>query len=194
MLIRVWVLALVIFGAFSGAHAEVGPCAIAPAYTFYEVSGRSADELEESLRLQGPRDEAGARRFAYTDWTVKWEWKRFEDGSVDPSSVSLTCLATILLPRVADVDALSPELSSSWSAFIERTQQHELRHVSHVELTASQIVQRIRDEHQRVGIVSLKHAKAVVRDVIAEIKAMDRRYDAETDHGRTEGTWEIAGL
>jgi len=191
MPMRVWTLAMMLVSVVGEAHADTSTCAIEPRYTFYEVSGGSAEELEESLRVRGPRDEAGLRRFAYTDWTVKWGWKRFEDGSVDPSTVSLTCVVTILLPKVSDLDVLPPTLKSSWNAFIERTRQHELHHVSHVERMAPRIIQQLRDEHYRVGTISLKRAKRIVSDVIAQIKTMDRYYDTETDHGRTEGTWNI---
>lgn len=191
MPILVRILVMVLCSIISGAHADAGKCAIVPVYTFYEVSGGSAEELEESLRERGPRDQVGLRRFAYTDWTIKWEWRRFEDGSVDPSTVSLTCVATILLPKVSDPDSLPPILRHSWNSFMERTRRHELHHVSHVEQTAPRIIQQLRDEYQRVGTISLTRAKSIVREVIAHIKAMDRHYDAETDHGRTEGTWKI---
>jgi hypothetical protein len=56
---------------------------------------------------------------------------------------------------------------------------------------APEIYKRLRADLQQSGRLSGKRASAIVSEVIAEIKALDRRYDAETDHGRTEGAWRI---
>ena len=98
------------------------------------------------------------------------------------------------MPKVENLESLSPTVKKLWSAFVERTQKHELRHVRHVEQSAPQIFERIRDEHLRAGSVSPQRAQSLISDVIAEIKAKDRRYDGDTNHGQTEGTWRIVRL
>jgi predicted secreted Zn-dependent protease len=170
-------------------QAEV--CSVTPTYSYYSVTGNSAEELEDSLRQNGPRDELGAVRFAYTDWTVKWNWKRQDDGTIDLRSVQLTCLATILLPKVDSREGWTPDLSLAWDAFVERTRHHELNHVGHVEQLAPRILDRLDQVATQLGRVSAKRAESIVADVIAQIRAKDREYDATTRHGRTEGTWKI---
>lgn len=182
------VLALLLISAVM-VRAEA--CPVTPVYAYYAVVGTNAQELEDSLRQHGPRDELGAARFAYTDWTVKWAWKRQDDGTVDPMSVKLTCLATILLPTIESREGLSPELSHAWDGFVERTRQHELNHVAHVQQLAPQIHERLHQAARRPGGVSVKQAELIVADVVAKIKAKDREYDSATTHGRTEGTWRI---
>ncbi len=170
-------------------------CPVIPTYTYYEVSGSSVSELEASLRERGPKDDLGKARFAYTDWTVEWNWKRFDDGTIDPQSIKLTCIATILLPKVANTDGkIADDLLSAWNGFIERTKAHELNHVSHIDKTAPAILTRLKEEHRRTGTLTRERAEKIISEVIAEIRGLDRRYDARTNHGFTEGTWGLREL
>lgn len=174
-----------------GVAAYAKPCQVTPSYTYYSVEGQTVAELHESLRQRGPRDEYGAVRFAYTDWSVKWSWKRNKDGTIDLGSVQLVCDATIMLPRIKARESLSLELAEQWDSFVERTTRHELNHVGHVEQVAPRIFERLDQVAKSAGSITVKQADSIVREVIAEIKHKDRQYDATTTHGRTEGTWRI---
>lgn len=190
-MLRTSVSVALLLAVLCATSAWADSCPVTPTYRFYVVAGSTEQELKKSLLEKGPRDEAGAARFAYTDWKVAWKWKRLDDGSVDPESVELTCVANVLLPQLDPSTTLSPTLRVAWEGFLERTRKHELNHVSHVEQRAPQIHKRLRAAAEKSGSVSGKRAAAIVSEVVAEIKAMDRRYDAQTDHGRTEGAWHI---
>lgn len=180
-----------LFGFICTSQAWSESCSITPTYRFYAVSGATVEQLKMSLIEKGPRDSLGAARFAYTDWRVKWKWQRLADGSINPDSVELVCLAEILLPELDSDTELGPELRAAWDGFLKRTLEHELNHVGHVSQTAPEVYRRLRGAVQHSGTLSAKRAKEIVSEVVAEIKALDRRYDAETDHGRTEGAWQI---
>jgi predicted secreted Zn-dependent protease len=190
-MLRARLCAALLLSFLKASPLKAQECPVATTYSFYSVSGVSADEIKASMLKRGPRDDFGSVRFAYTDWSVKWKWKRLEDGSVNPDSVKLSCTANILLPELDPNTVLSPELRDGWNGFVERTRQHELNHVAHVEQMAPEIYKRLRADLQQSGRLSGKRASAIVSEVIAEIKALDRRYDAETDHGCTEGAWRI---
>jgi predicted secreted Zn-dependent protease len=186
------VLAWVLVGLVPAGVARADTCSITPTYTYYSVVGSSTEELEQSLKQRGPRDDSGAGRFAYTDWTVKWNWKKLDNDTIDPASVTLTCVVNILLPKAESQADWSPELSKAWESFVERTRQHELNHVGHVEQLVPQIPERFARAAERNGALSTKQAESIVTGVIAKIRAKDREYDAVTSHGRTEGTWRIS--
>jgi predicted secreted Zn-dependent protease len=190
-MLRTSVSAALLLGLVCSTPAWADSCAVVPTFRYYAVTGTSEEELKRSLLEKGPRDDTGTARFAYTDWKVTWKWKRLDDGSVDPESVELACVADILLPELDASATFSPELRRAWDGFIERTRRHELNHVSHVEQRAPEIYKRLRAAAEQSGSVSGKRAAAIVSEVVADIKAMDRHYDAETDHGRTEGAWQI---
>jgi predicted secreted Zn-dependent protease len=172
--------------------AKAWSCPVAPAHNYYEVEGASVEELEASLRERGPKDDLGKTRFAYTDWTVEWNWKRFDDGTIDPNSIKLNCIAMILLPKLGKAsEKISEDLLNAWNGFVKRTKAHELNHVSHIDQTAPRILTRLKEEHKREGAVTRERAEKIISEVIAEIRGLDRRYDARTNHGLSEGTWNI---
>jgi predicted secreted Zn-dependent protease len=190
-MLSTWMSAALLFGLLYAPSAWGDACPVTPTFRFYAVTGSSEEELRKSLLEKGPRDDSGVARFAYTDWKVTWKWKKLADGLIDPDSVELACVANVLLPELDSNATVSPELRSAWDGFIERTRKHELNHVSHVEQRAPEIYKRLRAAAWQSGGLSGKRASEIVSEVVADIKAMDRRYDAETDHGRTEGAWRI---
>jgi predicted secreted Zn-dependent protease len=195
--------AIVISGAksaLSDDYKRDARCSVSVTYEYYEISAANSSEIEEELLTHGPRDSYGARRFAYTDWRVKWDWKRDPDGRVIVDSVELKCSAKIALPKLVKKAGLASDTSARWDSFIESTIAHEAQHVEHVERNASKIIARIQQiasvrgdvGGQSVaakGSVSLTEAQRIVREVISEIRESDRKYDLKTHHGRSEGAW-----
>lgn len=175
-------------------------CPVSITYEYYEISASNSSEIEEELLSHGPRDSYGARRFAYTDWRVKWDWKRDRDGRVIVDSVALRCSAKIVLPKLVKKGGFASDASARWDSFIKSTISHEARHVEHLEQNANQIIAKIKQRSTardsdggrslgEKGTIALFEAQRIVRDVISEIKALDREYDLKTRHGRSEGAW-----
>jgi predicted secreted Zn-dependent protease len=168
-----------------------GGCDLQPAFSFYDVTGASLSEIHASLRERGPRDERGSARFAYTDWTIEWNWGTTPAKRVVLDSLHVKCSATIKLPKLVVTSETPISLVRSWHDFVERTREHELRHVGHVTHGASRIQRRLKAAEARLGALSARQANAVVSSVVEEIREFDRAYDRRTNHGHTEGTWEV---
>ncbi len=170
---------------------ETERCAVDPLFTYYEVRGNSEAEIVAALRERGPKDARGHPRFAFTDWTIEWKWQRAPDQSVEGSSLTLECKATIQLPKFVPNTANPVALIRAWNDFVERTRAHELSHVAHVELAAPRIKQRLLEAERTAGRLSTTRARTIIERAIAEIREMDSVYDARTNHGFTEGTWSL---
>jgi predicted secreted Zn-dependent protease len=166
-------------------------CPVSPEFSYYDVHGITIDEVQESLRTQGPLDDRGHRRFAYTDWSIKWEWKRTERNKVDLRSLQISCSAEIQLPRLVIKKETPLALIRAWNSFVERTRRHELAHLRHAEAGAPRIRDRLEQVVALRGPLSPVEANEGVSAVVAEIRAMDKEYDQRTNHGFTEGTWVI---
>ncbi len=166
-------------------------CPVAITFSYYEVQGNTPAEIERSLQFFGPRDDRGQIRFAYTDWKIRWKWQRTADKKVDLNSLTLHCSAEIKLPRLVVAPSTSLGLIRAWNDFVERTRQHELAHVKHVELGAPKIRARLREAATLEGALSPSRANVLVGRVIAELRGLDTSYDRRTNHGFTEGTWTI---
>ncbi len=166
-------------------------CELEPQVIFYEVQGVSVPEIHASLRERGPRDDRGRARFAYTDWTIEWEWGTTPAKYVLIDSLNVKCSATIKLPRLAVRPETPLKVVRAWNDFVERTREHELNHLKNVSHGAARIRQRLKDTEARRGKLSPKLANATVARVVEEIREFDRSYDWRTNHGYTEGTWHI---
>ena len=169
-------------------------CSVEPHYSFYNVEGDSIEQIHESLLSNGPRDERGQARFAYTDWTIEWDWKKRNDTRIKADSLQLRCSATIRLPRLRAKSGMRIELIRSWNDFVERTRDHELRHLEHVVSGATRIRSRLKSAETRPGGLSANTANKIIQRVVQEIRHFDREYDLRTNHGRTEGTWTVEGV
>jgi predicted secreted Zn-dependent protease len=166
-------------------------CVLEPIHVFYHVTGAALSEIHASLRDRGPRDERGSARFAYTDWTIEWNWGTAPVKRVELDLLRVQCSATIRLPKLVITPDTPISVVRAWHDFVERTRDHEMRHVEHVTRGSERIRQRLEAAQARIGELSPKQANAIVSRVIQEIKEFDRAYDRRTNHGHTEGTWEL---
>lgn len=172
-------------------RAREDVCDLKPQVIFYEVEGSSVAEIHASLRERGPRDDRGKARFAYTDWTIEWGWGTTPARHVLIDSLNVTCSATIKLPKLMVRRETPIEVVRAWNDFTERTREHELNHLENVSRGAARIRQRLKDTEARRGKLSPKLANSTVARVVEEIREFDRSYDRRTNHGYTEGTWDI---
>jgi predicted secreted Zn-dependent protease len=136
------------------------------------------------MLASGPKDEKGTARFAYTAWTVRWQWPK----GPDVAQTRIECSARITLPKHATPENLSPALLAQWQGLVTRITAHEHRHVSHVEEGAPKILERLRRSAAHKTLTS-KEANEIAHNVLLEIQEADRRYDRDTEHGKSEGTW-----
>lgn len=182
--------AMCVDSAQNVTHEE---CVVQPTYTFYTVEGDTVESIEDSLRQRGPRDDRGKARFAYTDWTINWRWKKLDTGLVDTRSLDVECRATINLPRLQTNPSTPIDTILAWNDFVARTRQHELAHLEHVQNGARLIGRRLAEHEMKRGAPSPARANKIVSQAIQELRELDIAYDARTNHGAVEGTWGIKG-
>ncbi len=175
-----------------GVHTPTADlCDVAVDRREYVVRGASAQEIRRSMLSSGPRDSTGAPRFAVTEWTVEWNWAQPKRGRIDADTITLSCSATMLLPRYEPENGAAPELTDLWMNFAKRLERHELNHLEHVRRIAPEIRERIRRAARKSDSVSPALANRIAHRVIREMRALDEAYDSHTDHGRTEGVWSL---
>ena len=67
---------------------------------YYEVAGSSEDELRAAIDKQRPKDRAGERHDAVTDWDVQWEYRFVTSGNGCALGSLVTTLEVVtILPR-----------------------------------------------------------------------------------------------
>lgn len=175
----------------SAQAEELERCPITPTVRWYDVRGNSPEEVRAALLEHGPKDDLGKRRFAYAEWSIHWNWKLDKDRNVDLSTVTISCEGSLVLPRFVPAADTSPELRSEWTRYFDRLMRHEEQHLAHPEQNAFLIIEKLKAAKAKDGELPLKRAQKIVQNVIYQIREMDRTYDLETNHGKSEGIWAI---
>ena len=189
--VRLWAAAVIFALPVAACANDPRPSAIPPSSPFagipnlelayYEVSGRTADEIRRSLDARQPRDpNDGMPVAALSSWSMHWGWRARLGGGCDLSRPTIDFRARPLLPRLASERDLTPELRARWRAFLAAVQAHEARHV------------RYAYDHRRDVVAAIRasdcaSAAAAAAAAVRAIAQRDVDYDRATRHGTTEG-------
>jgi predicted secreted Zn-dependent protease len=160
------------------AHAEK---------VYYEIEGLSRAEISAALRAHGP-DVRGQQFFGLTEWEMGVEYRAVEVESgcaIDGLKVRVS--TETHLPRWPGDAVASSALSGAWDRFITALDHHEDGHRVLAEEAAETVRRRLLAVSAptcgRLDGVAQREMAAVMQ----EYEARQLAYDAETDHGRTQG-------
>lgn len=160
------------------AHAET---------VYYEIEGLSRAEITASLRAHGP-DVRGQRFFGLTEWemSVGYRPAEVEAGcAIDDLKVHVS--TETHLPRWPSNAVASPALSGAWDRFITALDHHEDGHRVLAEEAAETVRQRLLAVSAPTCDDLDGAARREMAAVMQEYEALQHAYDAETEHGRTQG-------
>lgn len=155
----------------------------------YVVTGSTAREILDSLDRQ--RRNAGVNYYAEARWAVQW---RYDYGSPTRNACAVRNPRIVLvelttLPRWERPRAVSGALEAQWARFMENLRRHELGHLEHGRRAAAEILAMLQKSRgagcDELGVKVNAAGDAIVK----RYGDLDRRYDVETQHGRTQGAW-----
>jgi predicted secreted Zn-dependent protease len=156
----------------------------------YDIAGDSATELRESLNRRRPVASDGLPHDAITVWNIRWRYTTAPSPggcAVTSFDVSLDVVTT--MPRwVDEADASSSSLVERWRTYRAALLVHEDGH-KRIATEAAVAIRKVRDTaapQPSCADVSRLIAGAASR-LLDEYREKERRYDVETDHGRTQG-------
>lgn len=147
---------------------------------YYDVTGTTASELRASMTAQGTVDAAGRHNDAFTMWNIDWTWPLNPDRSCVLAHATITATITVTFPRWLASAGASPSLIVEWNTYQRALVEHEGGHVSFVTATANDVLAAIQ-------AASCDTAEGAAQAVVARIRQHDLDYDAETNHGFTQG-------
>ena len=146
-------------------------------FQYYEVEGRTAREIYDAMRARAPR---GTDGLAQTIWQIDVDWHEQTRGStcrvLDPrTKLSMT----VILPRLRQVEGMTPEAFRYWRATRRGLEIHEAGH--------ARIAWDHRDDFNRAAQeASCKSITQVAKVTQERIEALQQEYDRVTDHGRNQ--------
>jgi len=147
---------------------------------YYDIAGATAGELRASINGEGPLDSAGRRNDALTMWNIDWTWPLNADSSCILSGAMISTTITVTFPRWQPLAGASAALVQQWNTYEEALVTHESGHVSFVVVTAPDVLAAIKG-------ATCATAEAAAQAAVGRIRQHDIDYDAETNHGFTQG-------
>lgn len=170
----------------SQANGEVRETINYSHYTAHVARGQS---LMEALNAASPIRQDGRTYHGYTKWLVRWNfrWNENRDRSCSIASVTTSVTSTITLPRI---DGGTASQKKEFQRFSAALKEHELGHHNIAKAGAEQVKQAILALPEMTSCKRLERAANDTGNrVVREHNEKDKRYDADTRHGRTQGAW-----
>ena len=156
--------------------------------SLYGFEADSRQEIALAMRTFGPVS-GGEDWFGWhqAHWRYHYDWERNEAGACRPAEVTILLRSVITMPHLYNADSLGERLRREWTAYTEALREHE---EGHREIARQQLVQ-MRAELLDMAFTTCAQSPEIVQ-MIADRNGDDLRkrqaaYDAETDHGRTQG-------
>ena len=184
------------FNKFTGAIAVAATMFAATAHAqepdetrFYNVSGRSAAELRASLNTVRPATSDGVHHDGLTTWKIHWRYRTTAARDrCDVTSFNATEEIVETIPKWTNETGAPPALVAQWRTFIAALVAHEGGHVA----IATEALEAIRRAGR--GFRSQSNCADLGRlidetenSLLVQYKEKDKKYDADTQHGRTQG-------
>lgn len=156
----------------------------------YDIRGATAAELRRAMRESGPTSE-GRRWDGNTQWNVRWRFRyEMQGGSCRMSDVTVEYTSTITMPRWNAPANAPAVLRRQWLEYERALRAHEEGHRNIGAEAAREVLRLIRTVTSPQCQSISEEANALGRRTLDTFRALQRQYDAETVHGRTQGaTW-----
>ena len=154
----------------------------------YTAELRNGASLLAALNRASPIRERGRIFHGYTRWFVEWRfhWRDGADGC-EISQVSTALRVTVTLPRLRTNDA---DATARFETYVAALETHEMGHVQVARDAARDIDAGLRTLPPSPTCGALEQAaNALGHRRLEAARAVERRYDRDTGHGRTQGAW-----
>jgi len=156
-------------------------------YTYYTAQADANSSLREALNKVTPILVDNNSFHGYTKWNVKWHYRWFEqaDGRCKMTTVTTDLTGNITLPELVGATA---EQAAAFNRYVSALRVHELGHYDIGRKTATAIDNGILALPAMSSCKALEAtANALGYQTLDDYKAREKQYDAETNHGKTQG-------
>lgn len=160
-----------------------------PTYSYYIATAVPDRSLRSILNAASPIHHDGKVFFGNTDWHVEWNmwWSEEAGGSCRITRAKARISATIVLPKLVNATAVQQNRFDTLAAALR---VHELGHYEIGKKAAADIERGILAMAPMDTCAALKAAAdELAIETLDQYRAEERQYDADTDHGRTQGAW-----
>ena len=160
--------------------------------TYYDVRGRTAGDVAKSIQELGTEanESLGHTRASYSS---TWHKRNDGDGRCDLTSVQVTMVAELALPRWTPPADTVPGVSAEWQRFMLALQRHEVEHKNIGIRGARQILDGLLGLRTFCSEVP-RDVKRLTDSIAAQTQSRQAAYDAMTHEGGAQGAVFLARL
>lgn len=163
------VLSSLAIPAFAGNKARIKT-------TYYTISGRSAERLEQQLALRGPMMQDRRRALASAHLKFDPVVRYGKDGKrCRVQSVQVDVDATMTLPKWRERRRIKGELARYWDSFATFARSHEETHVRIAEAHAAEMERAIQ------AIKPTRNCHSLTRRIDGQIARVMRKHNQAQD-------------
>ncbi len=170
------------FAPQAAPNAVPGP-AVDTATQYYDIHGRTVDEILAQMKRKGPAGWAG-----HTEAQVRYRFTTEPAGAgCRLASYEASLEAQVQLPRWTERDHAAPEVRAWWDRYLASLQNHENGHVRIGLDTASEVERVLRATPPAASCEAVRAEVSRRADpVLKRMQRLQDDYDQRTDHGRRQ--------
>lgn len=157
-------------------------------YRFYDISGRTVDDLIQDIRLNGTKWNDGKVYSAMTNWDIHYKYEVLcQNGRYSVKSAATRVDILYNMPRL-NLTSCAPELVGTWSDYLTHLQHHEFGHKDLAVKAASEVnemfgtLPSFGSEEELAAEIAKR-----TEDKFRKLKEIQVEYDHDTRHGETQG-------
>ncbi len=156
----------------------------------YVVGGDSAAAVRSNLNRSGPYSPVDDRIYdAITRWGVQWSFRyREESGACSLQSGTIEMVAVTTLPRLSTSSRLDAVTMTRWQEYLKALEGHEAGHLSNLRRGVRSLQAAMDDSPVMSTCAELGlYLNALGNAYQQAFQIADITYDAQTEHGKTQG-------
>lgn len=154
---------------------------------YFDIEGRTVEELKNAIKKGGPSDNLGVPRDAFAGWHLTWRWPLQENGTPDFMRTVVACTGKVTLPRWRPPTDASPAVIAEWRRYFDALVRHERKHLEHCFSNREKVRLAVIAAFKVEPNLTAEEANGIVTRHLKEIRALDVAYDATTENGKKEG-------
>lgn len=159
-------------------------------YDYYSVLGNNVQSLREAMAQLGPSIN-GQHFDAEVKWHITWHFtwlNRSVNTMCAVNKVNVTVRIYRIMPKWGNEALGSLDLQEKWDTFQKNLTIHEQGHVTNATLAGEEIEKALLNTLPKTTCNELERVlNATGKAIIKKHNQWDVQYDAQTQHGRTQG-------
>lgn len=156
----------------------------------YVVVGETAAAVRSNLNRNGPYSPIDDRIYdAITRWGVQWSFRYHEEpDACSLQSATIEVVTVTTLPRLSASSRLDAATIARWQSYLEALEAHEAGHLTSLRRGVRSLQAAMDDSPLMSTCSELGlYLNALGNAYQQALREADIAYDADTEHGKTQG-------